>query len=66
MRRVADRQASGHDASDASVEVVRAQLASLEPITADELSADVRRLELPEHAGPGLAERVRAGVAPTR
>lgn len=39
IARVAARQAAGTDASDATAEVVRAQLASREPITAAELAA---------------------------
>ena len=39
MGRVAARLAAGGDASDASPEVVRGQLESREPITADELAA---------------------------
>jgi predicted kinase len=39
IARVAARQAAGTDASDATADVVRAQLASREPITAAELAA---------------------------
>ena len=39
LARVTRRQSAGNDASDASADVVRAQLAAREPITAEELSA---------------------------
>lgn len=39
LARVAARQSAGTDASDASVDVVRSQLASLEPITPEEVAA---------------------------
>jgi predicted kinase len=39
LARVAARAAAGTDASDASIDVVRAQLAEREPITAAELVA---------------------------
>lgn len=39
LARVAARQAAGADASDASVDVVRAQLATREPITPEEIAA---------------------------
>lgn len=39
MARVAARQAAGTDASDASIDVVRSQLASRQPITPEEVAA---------------------------
>lgn len=42
LARVAARQAAGTDASDASVEVVRSQLATREPITSEEIAATPR------------------------
>lgn len=50
LGRVARRQAAGTDASDASVDVVRAQIEAREPITAMELAAtpNARRLSIGE------------------
>jgi predicted kinase len=39
LARVAARQAAGTDASDASLDVVRSQLASRQPITPEEVAA---------------------------
>ena len=47
--RVTARLASGHDASDASANIVREQLATFEPITADELAM---------HPGTRMVHRV--------
>ena len=57
LARVASRQAAGDDASDASCEVVRRQLAAREPITNEELShsaaaGTVARLVVSDRAPP--------------
>jgi aminoglycoside phosphotransferase family enzyme/predicted kinase len=56
LARVSRRQAEGHDASDATTDVVHAQLAAREPITADELARTplARRLHIAsgDHADP--------------
>lgn len=61
LARVAARAAHGHDASDALAEVVRAQLASREPLTAAETlaaGAVLVRVAPPELADPSFATRV--------
>jgi aminoglycoside phosphotransferase family enzyme/predicted kinase len=66
MGRVAARLAAGGDASDASPDVVRGQLASREPIDAEELAAAglgarLVRVTDAELADPAFAERVSRG-----
>jgi len=61
LARVAARAAHGHDASDALAEVVRAQLASREPLTAAEATAAgavLVRVAPPQLADPSFATRV--------
>lgn len=66
LDRVADRAASGHDASDAGVDVVRAQLAAREPLSVAEATAagaTLHRVTPRELADPTFVARI-VGVTP--
>ena len=64
--RVAARLTAGGDASDASAEIVRRQLATRDPLADDELAADdgwsVRRVRVAETGAAGVAAALAAAI----